>query len=835
MSSAIRRAVDAFARKLALRRDAPADGAGEANRLRRELRRARRGRAAMAPAHAAVERFVATGDLTAACLDYVRSASVRLETRGLARGLAHRLYDAPGDKTLGALAVGVFLAKQEFLAPAHACFEEAGAAAARAHCPAEYFDAALAVDPATGCAALTAYLNDAAPPPATVLDLTERLVKHGFYTAARHMLDRLAEAASGLDAAEMARLDGLRASFAAYGAPAPDLPPGTISLAVMDYRRPDAAGGRRDGAADILSLAALGQVARFSGLTFSGDADLARLATALQDHAPPPRRAPDPKAAVWLTPLDRDFASGRRYPPGCWLIANGVFMAAPYGGVADFPFPPEVRPIFIGFGLEDAERLSEPVVDYLKRWSPIGCRDWGTVYHLRARGVPCFFSGCLTATLDLILARRSAAKTSALEGAFASESQAGGILHVLNRLREALAEEWMEAWDLPSFLALKAMGASATFQAEAPSRADREGLTNVDAPSLDAMRSGINFTLEQILTSIFSGESVETVTQRWRDLTMEDVAAAATYCSDFPPAAQSDDSATALAAIERRPPELTRMEQEAIHLAFTLDGNMKAPFAALLQSIAEHTPGPIVAHVLARGFSPAYEDRLSAAFPEIAFDFFRCDRIDYGAFERNFSHITSAAKDRVFLPELLSGTDRVLYLDVDVLALADLRPLYGIELGDAPLAGVPHSRRGWRTVGDLVERAIAGLEPDAAWTLRRRLAAERPLHAPNFNSGVVTMNLKAMRADAFVRRFLPYVRECRFTDQDALNLYAAGRALLLDRAWNFMPNHDHVSEPKLIHWAGPTKPWDDGYVLGQATYEAYAARAAARMEAAGGD
>ena len=94
---------------------------------------------------------------------------------------------------------------------------------------------------------------------------------------------------------------------------------------------------------------------------------------------------------------------------------------------------------------------------------------------------------------------------------------------------------------------------------------------------------------------------------------------------------------------------------------------------------------------------------------------------------------------------------------------------------------------------------------------------------------------KSERIGLVVETGCRYFAEMSFPDQDALNLYAAGRALLLDRAWNFMPNHDHVSAPKLIHWAGPTKPWGDGYMLGQATYEAYAAKAAARMEAAGGE
>ena len=39
---------------------------------------------------------------------------------------------------------------------------------------------------------------------------------------------------------------------------------------------------------------------------------------------------------------------------------------------------------------------------------------------------------------------------------------------------------------------------------------------------------------------------------------------------------------------------------------------------------------------------------------------------------------------RIFLPELLPDVDRVLYLDVDTLAVDSLEPLWATDLGDAP-------------------------------------------------------------------------------------------------------------------------------------------------------
>ena len=41
-------------------------------------------------------------------------------------------------------------------------------------------------------------------------------------------------------------------------------------------------------------------------------------------------------------------------------------------------------------------------IEYLMRYGPVGCRDWTTVYLLLSIGVPAFFSGCLTTTIDTV-------------------------------------------------------------------------------------------------------------------------------------------------------------------------------------------------------------------------------------------------------------------------------------------------------------------------------------------------------------------------------------------------------------------------------------------------
>ena len=46
--------------------------------------------------------------------------------------------------------------------------------------------------------------------------------------------------------------------------------------------------------------------------------------------------------------------------------------------------------------------LTPAAVDYLKRYGPVGCRDWTTVHLLLSLDVPAFFSGCVTTTIHTV-------------------------------------------------------------------------------------------------------------------------------------------------------------------------------------------------------------------------------------------------------------------------------------------------------------------------------------------------------------------------------------------------------------------------------------------------
>ena len=91
------------------------------------------------------------------------------------------------------------------------------------------------------------------------------------------------------------------------------------------------------------------------------------------------------------------------------VILNGWFMHHP----ENFPPSDDIVPLFISFHLRPrmADALLTPAtVAYMKAHGPVGCRDRTTVSILEARGIPAYFSSCLTLTLGRTFSRAPAEK-----------------------------------------------------------------------------------------------------------------------------------------------------------------------------------------------------------------------------------------------------------------------------------------------------------------------------------------------------------------------------------------------------------------------------------------
>jgi lipopolysaccharide biosynthesis glycosyltransferase len=164
---------------------------------------------------------------------------------------------------------------------------------------------------------------------------------------------------------------------------------------------------------------------------------------------------------------------------------------------------------------------------------------------------------------------------------------------------------------------------------------------------------------------------------------------------------------------------------------------------------------------------------------------------------------------RILLPELLPDVDRVLYLDIDTVAVDSLEPLWDTDLS-----------------GNLVAAVTNVMPPEA---LDR--AAQLGLGAgyAYFNAGVLLLNLEEIRrsgtADELREHSLRHGGDLLWRDQDVLNLVLGKARVQLHPRWNSMNAmrafpwarelfgagelEEASLHPGIRHFEGPLtcKPW----------------------------
>ena len=169
--------------------------------------------------------------------------------------------------------------------------------------------------------------------------------------------------------------------------------------------------------------------------------------------------------------------------------------------------------------------------------------------------------------------------------------------------------------------------------------------------------------------------------------------------------------------------------------------------------------------------------------------------------------LTMAAYYRLLLPNILSGIDKVLYLDCDMDILGDVSELFELELENYALAAclddMPHNNQ-------------------------HRLQLHMQVGERTFNTGMMMCNLRYWREHGSVKRMIEYAKRPKklilLHDQDVFNYEFKGNWFLLPPKWNRLSHRtqclnyagyqefdreEYLHNPKIIHHF--VKPWYDVY------------------------
>ncbi len=176
---------------------------------------------------------------------------------------------------------------------------------------------------------------------------------------------------------------------------------------------------------------------------------------------------------------------------------------------------------------------------------------------------------------------------------------------------------------------------------------------------------------------------------------------------------------------------------------------------------------------------------------------------------------------RFFIQDILEEYDKALYLDSDMVVNCDLADLYSVDLKGHALAACYDVD----TAG-----LYNGFEPGKKKYMDDILKIQNPY--TYFQAGTILFNLSKIRGQNRVEENLKFAmsRHWELLDQDVLNYIYQGDVELLDPSWNYMIDMYGIrmsriislaptelkemyyaarNNPKIIHYAGPQKPWDD--------------------------
>ena len=182
-------------------------------------------------------------------------------------------------------------------------------------------------------------------------------------------------------------------------------------------------------------------------------------------------------------------------------------------------------------------------------------------------------------------------------------------------------------------------------------------------------------------------------------------------------------------------------------------------------------------------------------------------------------HFSKETYYRLVLPELLPNYNKVLYLDSDMIAMDDVAKIYDEDI-DGYLLAACHDAD---TAG-----LYNGYRKDKKEYTDKILKLKEPYQY--FQAGVLLLNLKEFLKRYTTKQILDFAvsEKWQLLDQDILNKLCEGAVKYIDMSWNVMVDFAGIrinqiialaprwlnemyqearKNPKIIHYAGPQKPW----------------------------
>lgn len=216
-------------------------------------------------------------------------------------------------------------------------------------------------------------------------------------------------------------------------------------------------------------------------------------------------------------------------------------------------------------------------------------------------------------------------------------------------------------------------------------------------------------------------------------------------------------------------------------------GNYSKYAAVMLISVFENTKTKICVHILhddtlSELYKQRFQDLCAKYKNEILFYHINVEK--FSSIKEMTSTFTIGTLFRLMLPQVLPFyIEKVLYMDVDIIANIDIAELWNIDIKEYYCAACKEPEISYRDVPQNI--LSAGLVDKNKYC----------------NAGIILFNLAKIRSSMDLLNesilFLETHPSCIFSDQDAINYLFLDNIKYLDGKWNVYSRHIRNKKPKL--------------------------------------
>lgn len=312
----------------------------------------------------------------------------------------------------------------------------------------------------------------------------------------------------------------------------PTISPDEVAFGVMGYLTPDNSQTSRNVGDWVQTMSLMSHLIRRPDVELNGAEGLVDVFTKAKAVIPEENYINGPAAQARLVEFNRDATLYDPLPTNTWAFVFGWFMKRIYGAGEQFPLHPNINPVFVSFHISHPRFLTAAAVEYLKEHGPVGCRDWHTVRLLTDRGIPAYFSGCVTTTIGSLFPALEPNPSNPI--AYVDVEPPKDLQNVVrlknldDRLRKLpLADSLTQAYDrinayrndysevvtgrLHAFLPAESCGVTVRWEPSDPNDRRFDGLIGASAPPREEIRTRISEIIRVVLDGILAGASPEEV------------------------------------------------------------------------------------------------------------------------------------------------------------------------------------------------------------------------------------------------------------------------------------------------------------------------------------